>query len=52
MGGFGWWIGRYKIWWVALIAIAVPLAIYLAFELGFRVTLPKSFLYDSGILPF
>ena len=52
MGGFGWWIGRYKVWWVALITVAFPLVIYAAFELGFRVSLPKSFLYDNGILPF
>jgi tripartite tricarboxylate transporter TctB family protein len=52
MGGFAWWIGRYKIWWVALIAVLFPIVIYLAFEIGFRVTLPKSFLYDLGALPF
>jgi tripartite tricarboxylate transporter TctB family protein len=52
MGGFAWWIGRYKIWWVALITLAFPLAIFLAFELGFQVNLPKSFLYDRGIAPF
>ena len=52
MGLFAWWLGRYKIWWVALISVAVPLAIFAAFEIGFRVSLPKSFLYTSGILPF
>jgi putative tricarboxylic transport membrane protein len=52
MGGFAWWIGRYKIWWVALIMIAFPLVIYAAFEIVFRVNLPKSFLYRNGILPF
>jgi hypothetical protein len=52
MGGFSWWIGRYKIWWVALILIGVPLVIFLAFEIGFRVALPKSWLYREGILPF
>jgi hypothetical protein len=52
MGGFSWWIGRYKIWWVALTTIAVPLVIFVAFEIGFRVALPKSFLYRGGILPF
>jgi hypothetical protein len=52
MGGFAWWIGRYRIWWVALIAVAFPLVIFAAFELGFQVTLPKSFLYDRGITPF
>jgi len=52
MGGFAWGIGRYKIWWVGLILVAFPLVIYLAFEVGFRVALPKSFLYRNGILPF
>jgi hypothetical protein len=52
MGGFAWWIGRYKIWWVALIAVAFPLVIFLAFELGFQVLLPKSFLYTAGLTPF
>jgi hypothetical protein len=52
MGGFAWWIGRYKIWWVTLILVAFPLVIFLTFEIGFRVALPKSFLYRDGILPF
>jgi putative tricarboxylic transport membrane protein len=52
MGFFAWWIGRYKIWWVAAIAALFPVVIFVAFELGFRVSLPKSFLYTSGILPF
>jgi hypothetical protein len=52
MGGFAWWLGRYRIWWVALIAIAFPLVIFITFEIGFRVSLPKSFLYGDGILPF
>jgi hypothetical protein len=52
MGLFAWWLGRYKIWWVALISVAFPFAIFLAFEIGFRVTLPKSFLYTDGLLPF
>jgi len=52
MGGFAWWIGRYKIWWVALILVAFPLVIFVAFEVGFRVSLPKSVLYEQGILPF
>jgi hypothetical protein len=52
MGGFAWWLGRYKIWWVGAIVVLFPLVIYAAFELGFRVSLPKSFLYDRGLLPF
>jgi hypothetical protein len=52
MGLFAWWLGRYKIWWVGAIAVAFPIVIFAVFEIGFRVSLPKSFLYDSGILPF
>jgi hypothetical protein len=52
MGLFAWWLGRYKIWWVAAITAAFPIIIFVVFEIGFRVSLPKSFLYSSGILPF
>jgi putative tricarboxylic transport membrane protein len=47
MGFFAWAIGRYRLWWVIAIAIAVPLLIYLAFEVGFRVPLPKSMFRDT-----
>jgi hypothetical protein len=50
MGFFARYIGRYRWAWVALIALAFPLATYLAFELGFRVRLPKSSLYELGFL--
>jgi putative tricarboxylic transport membrane protein len=52
MGLFAWWLGRYKIWWVAAITVAFPIVIFAIFEIGFRVSLPKSFLYTSGLLPF
>ena len=52
MGLFAWWLGRYKIWSVAAIAVIFPIVIFAVFELGFRVSLPKSFLYDLGVLPF
>jgi len=52
MGLFAWWLGRYKVWWVGAIAVAFPIVIFAVFELGFRVSLPKSFLYETGILPF
>jgi putative tricarboxylic transport membrane protein len=52
MGLFALWLGRYKIWWVAAIAAIFPVVIFAIFEIGFRVTLPKSFLYTSGVLPF
>jgi putative tricarboxylic transport membrane protein len=48
MGFFASYIGRYRWVWVALIALMVPAVIYLTFELGFRVRLPKSTLYDLG----
>ena len=51
MGGFALFIGRYRWYWALLIAIAFPLAIYLGFENGFRVSLPKSIFYTMG-LPF
>lgn len=52
MGLFARWIGRYRWVWVLTLMVAMPVAIYVTFELGFRVSLPKSFLYDAGVLPF
>jgi hypothetical protein len=52
MGLFARWIGHYRWIWVIVISLAVPAAIFATFELGFRVSLPKSFLYDLGITPF
>ena len=52
MGFFARYLGRYRWTWVAVIAVAFPAAIYLGFELGFRVSLPKSIFYESGALPF
>lgn len=52
MGLFARWIGRYRWIYVAALALGMPAAIYASFELGFRVTLPKSVLYDAGLLPF
>ena len=52
MGLFARWIGRYSWLWVLVLTVGMPAAIYAAFELGFRVSLPKSFLYDLGVLPF
>ena len=52
MGLFARWIGHYKWPWVTMLTIVMPAAIYASFELGFRVSLPKSFLYDLGVLPF
>ena len=52
MGLFARWIGRYRWIWVVALTVGMPAAIYATFELGFRVSLPKSFLYDLGVLPF
>jgi hypothetical protein len=48
MGFFSWFIGKYK--WYAVVAAAIicPLAIYLLFEVAFRLLLPKSIFYKSG----
>ncbi len=51
MGFFARFIGRYRWLWTIVPAVAVPLVLYVVFELGFRVSLPKSVLYRSG-LPF
>src|SRR3989442_282111 len=45
MGLYARWIGKYHWVWVAVIALAFPLAIYLGFEIGFRALLPKSIFY-------
>jgi hypothetical protein len=52
MALFARWIGRYSWLVTAFVAIALPAAIFAAFEIGFKVLLPKSFLYDLGLLPF
>ena len=48
MGFFSWFIGKYK--WYAILAAAIicPLAVYLLFEVAFRLLLPKSIFYKSG----
>jgi putative tricarboxylic transport membrane protein len=54
MGLFAKWIGHYRWYWVLAVMLLMPLAIYATFEIGFRVALPKSFLYDltEGVIPF
>ena len=51
MGFFAAYLGRYKWYWSAASAAITPLAIYLLFEVGFKLLLPKSILYRSGF-PF
>lgn len=51
MAFFAWYLGKYK-WWAILAAgILTPLAVYLLFEVAFRLILPKSVLYPLGF-PF
>jgi putative tricarboxylic transport membrane protein len=50
MGGFAAFIGRYKWFWAVVSAFVTPLAIYLMFEIGFRLSLPKSVFYPG--IPF
>ena len=45
MGFFARYIGSYRWSWVGVIAITVPLLVYVVFEQGFRMLLPKSILY-------
>jgi hypothetical protein len=51
MGFFARFIGSYRWYWVIVIAIVFPLVIFLGFERGFRVSLPKSVFYEQGF-PF
>src|SRR3989442_4636757 len=50
MAYFALTIGRYKWYWALIVAVLLPAAIYAAFELGFRVPLPKSIF--SSVLRF
>jgi putative tricarboxylic transport membrane protein len=52
MGFFAAVIGRYPWYWVPVIALLFPLALFMLFEVGFRVSLPKSALYELGLTPF
>ena len=45
-------VGGYRPQWVVLSALVVSVGLFVIFEQGFRVPLPKSFLYDAGVLPF
>jgi len=51
MGFFAWYLGRYRWWAILAVSVITPLAIYLLFEVAFRLILPKSLLYDLGF-PF
>ncbi len=51
MGLFAAYLGRYRWYWSVASAVVTPLAIYLMFEVGFKLFLPKSVLYTFGF-PF
>jgi hypothetical protein len=51
MGFFSAFLGKYKWYVVVAAAIFTPLAIYLLFEVAFKLLLPKSIFYKSGF-PF
>jgi hypothetical protein len=40
-------VARYRWYWAILSGIAIPLVIYAVFEIGFKATFPKSFLYPG-----
>ncbi len=48
MGFFAAYLGRYKWWGVLAAAVLTPIAIYLLFEVAFRLILPKSIFYTMG----
>lgn len=51
MAFFSAWYGRYR-WYVVLLAsVLLPVALFFAFERGFRISLPKSVWYGS-MTPF
>ena len=48
MGFFAAYLGRYRWWGIAAAALLTPLAIYLVFEVAFRLILPRSIFYMLG----
>ncbi|MDO8506460.1 MAG: tripartite tricarboxylate transporter TctB family protein [Candidatus Limnocylindria bacterium] len=48
MGFFAAYLGRYRWWGIAAAALLTPLAIYLLFEVAFRLILPRSIFYTMG----
>jgi hypothetical protein len=52
LGLFTWLVGKHR-WYIALpVAILIPVALFFALDEGFRLFLPKSFLYKRELLPF
>jgi len=50
MGLFAAYLGRYRWYWTLASGVLTPLAIYLMFEVGFKLLLPKSVFYPG--IPF
>ena len=50
MGFFAAYLGRYRFYWIIASAVITPLTIFLLFEVGFRLLLPKSIFYPG--IPF
>jgi hypothetical protein len=50
MGFFAAYLGRYRFHWIVASAVITPLAIFLIFEVAFRLLLPKSIFYPG--IPF
>ncbi len=40
-------VARYRWHWALLAGVAIPVIVYLVFEVGFKALLPKSFLYPG-----
>lgn len=51
MAFFAWYLGRYKWWRIVAVGVITPLAVYVLFEVAFRLILPKSVFYLMGF-PF
>lgn len=52
LGLFSWLVGKHR-WYVALaVAVLIPVALFFALDEGFRLLLPKSFLYRRELVPF
>jgi len=49
---FSAWLGKHRWYAVVIFSILIPVVIYLGFEKGLMIPLPKSPLYGPGVLPF
>lgn len=44
---YAWVVARYRWYWALLAGVAIPLIVYLVFEVGFKALLPKSVFYPT-----